>query len=130
METIADRMASRRGVSVDDARELLMEIGLEEDVESFTEEGADVAREVLEEGATKLAEELRMSMDFYAAQEGVTPVDRVVLCGPGSTVPGLPERIQAGLTLDVSIDLPAALAHLDEEDAARLTVSYGLALEE
>ena len=130
METIADRMASRRGVSVDDARELLMEIGLEEDVEAFTEDGADVAREVLEEGATKLAEELRMSMDFYAAQEGVTPVDRVVLCGPGSTVPGLPERIQAGLTLDVSIDLPAALAHLDEEDAARLTVSYGLALEE
>jgi type IV pilus assembly protein PilM len=130
METIADRMASRRGVSVDDARELLMEIGLEEDVELFNEEGADVAREVLEEGATKLAEELRMSMDFYAAQEGVTPVDRVVLCGPGSTVPGLPERIQAGLTLDVSIDLPAALAHLDEEDAARLTVSYGLALEE
>ena len=130
METIADRMASRRGVSVDDARELLMEIGLEEDVAAFSENGADVVREVLEEGATKLAEELRMSMDFYAAQEGVTPVDRVVLCGPGSTVPGLPERIQSGLTLDVSIDLPAALAHLDEEDAARLTVSYGLALEE
>jgi Tfp pilus assembly PilM family ATPase len=60
----------------------------------------------------------------------VTPVDRVVLCGPGSTIPGLPERIQAGLTLDVSVDLPAALAHLDQEDAARLTVSYGLALEE
>jgi type IV pilus assembly protein PilM len=130
IETIADRLASRQGVSIDDARELLMEVGLEEDVELFGEEGAHVTREALEEGATKLAEELRMSMDFYGAQDSVTPVDRVVLCGPGSTIPGLPERIQSGLTLEVSVDLPAALAHLDQEDAARLTVSYGLALEE
>jgi type IV pilus assembly protein PilM len=130
IETIADRLASRQGLSIDEARELVMEVGLEEDVEAFGQEGVQVVREGLEEGATKLAEELRMSMDFYGAQEGVTPVDRVVLCGPGSTIPGLPERIQAGLTLDVSVDLPAALAHLDREDAARLTVSYGLALEE
>jgi type IV pilus assembly protein PilM len=131
IETIADRLASRRGMSIDDARESLIEVGLEEDVDLFNEdEGAGVVREVLEEGATKLAEELRMSMDFYGAQEGVTPVDRVVLCGPGSTIPGLPDRIQAGLTLSVSVDLPAALSHLDQEDAARLTVSYGLALED
>jgi type IV pilus assembly protein PilM len=129
-ETIADRLASRQGLAVDEARELLMEVGLEEDVEVFSEEGAGAAREALEEGATKLAEELRMSMDFYGAQDGVTPVDRVVLCGPGSTIPGLPERIQTGLTLEVSVDLPGALAHLNQEDAARLTVSYGLALEE
>lgn len=130
IETIADRLASRRGVSIDDARDMLIEVGLEEDVDAFSDESADTTREVLEEGATKLAEELRMSMDFYGAQDGVTPVDRVVLCGPGSTIPGLPERIQAGLTLEVSVDLPAALSHLDREDAARLTVSYGLALEE
>ncbi|HEY6638781.1 MAG TPA: type IV pilus assembly protein PilM [Solirubrobacterales bacterium] len=130
IEAIADRLASRNGIAIDEARELLMEVGLEEDVELFEKDAAKVTRETLEEGATKLAEELRMSMDFYGAQESVTPVDRVVLCGPGSTIPGLPERIQAGLTLDVSIDLPAALSHLDREDAARLTVSYGLALEE
>jgi type IV pilus assembly protein PilM len=130
IETIADRLAGRQGIAIDDARDLLMEVGLEEDIELFSQDGATVAREALEEGATKLAEELRMSMDFYGAQDGVTPVDRVVLCGPGSRIPGLPERIQAGLTLEVSVDLPAALSHLDEEDAARLTVSYGLALEE
>jgi type IV pilus assembly protein PilM len=130
IDTIADRVASRRGIAIDEARELIMEVGLEEDIELFSEEGAGSARELLEEGATKLAEELRMSMDFYGAQDGVTPVDRVVLCGPGSTIAGLPERIQAGLTLGVSVDLPAALSHLDQEDAARLTVSYGLALEE
>jgi type IV pilus assembly protein PilM len=130
IESIADRLASRQGVSIEDARELLMEVGLEEDIDLFKQDGASAARESLEEGATKLAEELRMSMDFYGAQDGVTPVDQVVLCGPGSTIPGLPERIQTGLTLDVSVDLPAALSSLDQEDAARLTVSYGLALEE
>ncbi len=129
-ETIADRLASRQGIAIDDARDVIMEVGLEEEIELFDRDGAGVAREALEEGATKLAEELRMSMDFYGAQDGVTPVDRVLLCGPGSTIPGLPERIQAGLTLEVSVDLPAALAHLDREDAARLTVAYGLALEE
>jgi Tfp pilus assembly PilM family ATPase len=132
IETIAERLAGRRGISSEDAREALMEVGLEEELEAFGEpdEAVDAAREVLEEGATKLAEELRMSMDFYGAQEGVTPVDRVVICGAGSTIPGLPERIQAGLGLGISVGVPEALSHMDGEDAARLTVSYGLALEE
>ena len=131
MESIAVRLASREGISTDEARESLMEVGLEEELDLFDEEAeVDVAREVLEEGATKLVEELRMSMDFYGAQEGVTPVDRVAICGSGSTIPGLPERIQQGLGLGITFELPPALSHLDAEDAARLTVSYGLALEE
>jgi hypothetical protein len=32
--------------------------------------------------------------------------------------------------LGITYELPPALSHLDQEDAARLTVSYGLALEE
>jgi type IV pilus assembly protein PilM len=132
METIAERLASREGISIDDARESLMEVGLEEELEMFgeVEQGVDAAREALEEGATKLIEELRMSMDFYGAQEGVTPVERVVICGTGSTIAGLPERVQQGLGLGISFELPPALSHMDREDAARLTVSYGLALEE
>jgi hypothetical protein len=45
-------------------------------------------------------------------------------------VPGLPERIQAGLGLGIEARTPSALEHLNGEDAARLTVSYGLALGE
>lgn len=131
MEAIADRLAGRQEISMDDARELLMEVGLEEDLDLFDrDDGAGAARDVLEEGASKLVEELRMSMDFYGAQEGVTAVDRVSICGAGSTIPGLPERIQAGLGLGIACELPEALSHLDPEDAARLTVSYGLALED
>jgi type IV pilus assembly protein PilM len=132
VETIAERLAGREGVSIDEARESLMEVGLEEDLDLFGDDGDGVAaaREALEEGATKLVQELRMSMDFYGAQEGVTPVERVVICGAGSTIPGLADRVQAGLGLGISSELPQALSHLDPEDAARLTISYGLALAE
>src|SRR3954447_7434750 len=131
VETIAARLAERGEIPTDQARESLMDVGLEESLDFFAEEDGDVvaAREVLEEGATKLVDELRLTLDFYGAQEGVTPVDRVVICGEGSTIPGLPERIQVGLGLGLTVETPAALSHLDEEDAARLTVSYGLARE-
>jgi type IV pilus assembly protein PilM len=131
VETIADRLASREGISLDGARELLMEVGLEEELELFNgENGSAAAREELERGASKLSDELRMSMDYYGAQEGVTPVERVIVCGAGSAIPGLPERIRPDLGLEVSREAPSELSHLDPEDAARLTVSYGLALGE
>jgi len=132
IETVAERLASREGISIDRAQESLAEVGLEEELDLFGDDqkGVEAAREVLEEGASKLIDELSMSMDFYAAQDGVTPVERVVICGAGSTIAGLPERIQLGLGLGISFELPPALSHMDQEDAARLTVSYGLALAE
>jgi type IV pilus assembly protein PilM len=131
VETIADRLASREGIPVEDARELLMEVGLEEDIDLFDgEDGSAAAREELERGSSKLSDELRMSMDYYGAQEGVTPVERVVVCGAGSAIPGLADRIRPDVGLAISRETPNELSHLDPEDAARLTVSYGLALEE
>ena len=56
--------------------------------------------------------------------------DHVVVCGPGSAIPGLTERIEDGLGLTIEPSTPRALSGLDPEQAARLTVSYGLALEE
>lgn len=131
VETIADRLASREGISLDEARERLMDVGLEEKLDLFDDDdGSSAAREELERGAGKLSDELRMSMEFYGAQEGVTPVERVVVCGAGSTIPGLADRIRSDLGLEILRETPEELSHLDPEDAARLTVSYGLALGE
>jgi type IV pilus assembly protein PilM len=129
MESIAQRVAERDGVPLDDARDALLDVGLEEPIDAFNgDESAQGTREVLEEGASKLVDEVRLSLDFYSAQEGAAAIDHVVLCGPGSSVPGLPERIQVGLGLGIEVMAPAALESLDAEDAARLTVSYGLAI--
>jgi len=130
MEDIAIRVAEREEMPLDDARDWLIEVGLEEPLDSFEDDHdqATSARDALTDGASKLVDELRVSLEFYGAQDGAPPIEQVVLCGPGSTIPGLPERIQEGLGLGVEVQTPKALSHLDSEDAARLTVSYGLAL--
>ncbi len=84
---------------------------------------------MLEDGVTALVDELRLSLDYYGAQESAVPVGQVVLSGQGSAIPGLPERVQAGLGLSISAARPPALAEFDEATAARLTLPYGLALE-
>jgi type IV pilus assembly protein PilM len=131
MESIAQRVAEREGVALEDARDSLLDVGLEEPIDAFEGDQAAIAtREALENGASKLVDELRLSLDFYSAQEGASAIEHVVLCGPGGSVPGLPERIQVGLGLGIEVMTPAALQGLDAEDAARLTVSYGLAIED
>jgi type IV pilus assembly protein PilM len=131
MESIAQRVAEREDSTLEDARDSLLDVGLEESIDAFGgDESASATREALEEGASKLIDELRLSLDFYTAQEGASPIEHVVLCGPGSSVPGLPERIQIGLGLGIEVMTPAALRDLDDEDAARLTVSYGLAIDD
>jgi len=129
IESIARRVAERDEVDMDEARDALLDVGLEEPIEAFEGDASAVAtREALEEGASKLIDELRLSLDFYSAQDGAGAIDHVVLSGPGSSIPGLPERIQIGLGLGIEVVTPTALRGLDAEDAARLTVSYGLAI--
>jgi type IV pilus assembly protein PilM len=130
IESIATRVAERESMPLEDAREQLMDVGLEDPIDDFDDEPGPVGsvRETLEKGVSKLIDELRVSLDYYGAQEGVPPIDQVIVCGPGSTIPGLPEKIQVSLGLGIEARTPSALKHLNGEDAARLTVSYGLAL--
>jgi type IV pilus assembly protein PilM len=132
IESIATRIAERESMPLEEAREQLMDVGLEDPIEEYTAEPSPAAavRGTLAEGTSKLIDELRVSLDYYGAQEGVPPIDQVIVCGPGSTVPGLPEQIQTSLGLGIEARTPSALEHLNEEDAARLTISYGLALGE
>jgi type IV pilus assembly protein PilM len=132
MEGIAQKLAERRGLNLEHARQWLVHTGLEAPVESIEgdPENVSAARDALAEGAAKLADELRLSLEYYAAQDGALPVDGVVACGPGTTVPGLLERLQRDVGQRFESGRPMALAHLDDGVAARLTLSYGLALEE
>ncbi len=132
VEGIAQRLAEKRGLTLEHARQWLGHVGLEQPLESIEgdPEIVERAREVLGEGAAKLADELRLSLEFYAAQEGAGAIESVVACGPGVTIPGLIERLQRDLGLRFDVGRPSALAGLDDASAARLTLPYGLALEE
>lgn len=132
LESIAARLTSAKGIAPEHAAQWLAHVGLEQPVESIEGDPgtAAEARTSLEEGVTTLIDELRLSLDYYGAQEAALPVERIVLCGPGSAIAGLPARMEAGLGLSISVARPSALEGFDESSAARLTVPFGLALED
>jgi len=132
VEGIAQKLAERRQLTLEHARQWLGHVGLEKPVESIEGEAEIVsaARDSLAEGASRLVDELRLSLEYYAAQEGAVPIEGIVACGPGTTIPGLVERAQRDIGQRFEIGRPQALAHLDDPTAARLTVSFGLGLEE
>ena len=82
--------------------------------------------------ANALAEEIRLSIDFYMAQPEARWVGEVVLSGPGSRREGLVDELSGLLQLPVQIAEP--LGNLDAtklpvgEDPYRHTVAAGLAL--
>ncbi len=131
VEGIAQKLAERRQLTLEHSRQWLNHVGLERPVEAVDGDPKHIAaaRECLADGAAKLADELRLSLEYYGAQEGAVAIEGIVACGPGAMIPGLVERLQRDLGHPFTIAKPTPLAHLDELSAARLTLSYGLALE-
>jgi type IV pilus assembly protein PilM len=131
LEDIAGGLASSTGLSLDHACMWLNHVGLGRPVEGIEGDPGVVARTraTLEHGAASLVDELRMSLDFYAAQEGAVAVERIVLCGPGSAIPGLAEEMEPAVGLPIATARPPALDAYDAATAARLTVPLGLALD-
>lgn len=131
LEAITDGLASARGLLPEHAAQWLSYVGLERPLEEIEGDPEIVAaaRGALEDGVTGLIDELRLSLDYYGAQESALPVERIVLCGPGSAISGLAARMEVGLGISLGVSRPAGLAGLDEISAARLTLPYGLALE-
>ena len=132
LEAISSRLVSARGIAPEHTAQWLTHVGLEAPVEQIEGDPETVAeaRRSLEDGVTALIDELRLSLDYYGALEGALPVERIVLCGPGSAIAGLPQRMEAALGAPIGVVRPAALAGFDDAAAARLTLPFGLALED
>lgn len=131
LEDVAAGLATATGLAPEHAHQWIDHVGLERPLEEIEGDPATVAktREAIEGGAAALLDELRLSLDFYAAQEAAVPVERVVLCGPGSLIASLAAHMQPVLGLPIEIGQPPALAGLDRAAAARLTLPFGIALE-
>jgi type IV pilus assembly protein PilM len=131
LEGIAGRLGAETGLNSDDATQWLAHVGLERSAEEIEgdPEIVGASRRVLEAGVDGLVDELRLSLDYYGAQESPVPVARVVLCGQGSAIAGLASRMADHLGLPIGASRPAALSGQAESAAARLTLPFGLALE-
>jgi type IV pilus assembly protein PilM len=131
LEPIVADLSGRLGLTPEHALQWMTYVGLEREPEELEGDPAilDGVRAALEGGASGLADELRLSLDYYGAQESALGVERVVLCGPGSAIAGLGPRLEAALNLPIQVARPAALGGFDDFSAARLTLPFGLALE-
>lgn len=124
----------------DPATELLCDIGA--DVTNLVVHQAGIPRfvRILLMGAgagARLAEEIRGSLDYYAAQLESVPVERVVVCGGASQEPGLVDHLGATVQLPVDFGFPmqelqigkVELSHDQLVEAQpRFAVAIGLAL--
>jgi type IV pilus assembly protein PilM len=84
------------------------------------------------EFTSMLAEEIRLSMDYYMGQPDARQVSEVLLSGPGSQRPGLVEQVAGLVGLPVAAANPlgrfGAASLRMGDDPSRYTVAAGLAL--
>ena len=85
-----------------------------------------------EDAAARLADEIRLSIDYYMTQAQAKPVGTIVLSGPGSAEEALVESIGVQLGLPDHGRRAARRARplgaRGSEDPHRLTVAAGLAM--
>jgi type IV pilus assembly protein PilM len=85
-----------------------------------------------DDAGSRLADEIRLSIDYYMTQPQARPVGEVVLSGPGSASGELVESLELHLGLPVVV--PEPLGAIDgsgvspNEDPHRYTVAAGLSL--
>jgi type IV pilus assembly protein PilM len=85
-----------------------------------------------EDAASRLADEIRLSIDYYMTQPQAKPVGEVVLSGPGSADGELEESLRVHLGIPVRVAAPLGVidgsALGQGEDPHRYTVAAGLSL--
>jgi type IV pilus assembly protein PilM len=130
MEALAIELAEREQLTLEHARAWLTHVGVEKPLENVDGDPQIVsaARQVLLEGARRIAADVRSSLDFYAMQGGSASVSRAVLTGSAASVPGLSTALAAELALPVEVG--TVLGAPDNVDAGRITVAAGLAVSE
>jgi type IV pilus assembly protein PilM len=133
-EAIAEELAERRGLTLDHARGWLRHVGLAKPVDEVEGEAEIVleARSVLSDGARRIVDDLRNSLDFYGMQDGAAPVSAAVLTGPALAIPGFANALGDGLGLPVELGLvgESRSGGLSGAEPGELTVAAGLTVEE
>ncbi|QEC49378.1 type IV pilus assembly protein PilM [Baekduia soli] len=133
LESIAIELAERKGLTLAHARGWLRHVGLVTPVSEMTsddhDEIAEEARTVLLDGVRRIGGEVRNSLDFHHAQDGMSPrVERAVLTGAAAGVQGFGDALAAELGMPV--DCIPVEGTPDGLDPHLLTIAAGLAVEE
>jgi type IV pilus assembly protein PilM len=130
LEAMVQSLAERRGLTREHAEQWLQHVGLATPLEEVEGEPDLVAatRAVLDDGVHQLADTVRNSLNFYRRQESSEAVQRAVLTGPTTAIPGFAEKLGEQLRMPVTAGVVAADGETSE--LGRLTVAAGLAVAE
>jgi type IV pilus assembly protein PilM len=133
LEAIAVELAERKALTLEHARGWLRHVGLLAPLEEIPSDDQDEivaeARAVLLDGVRRIGGEVRNSLDFHHAQEGVSlRVQRAVLTGAAGTIPGFDEALAAELGMPVQSGIVEGAP--EGVDPHLLTIAAGLAVEE
>jgi type IV pilus assembly protein PilM len=128
-EAIAHSLASKRGLTLEHARQWMTHVGLAAPVEGVDGDLdlVSATRSALEDGVADLADSIRNSLNFYRTQDSSEPVELGVVTGTAVTIPGFVEKLSEQLRLPLDARTVAAS---EDADAGRLTVAAGLAVAE
>jgi type IV pilus assembly protein PilM len=133
-ESVAGELAERRGLTLEHSHAWLKHVGVLEPVEGIEgdEEIVLEAREVIEDGIRRIADEVRNSLDFFAMQEGTSNVERAIVTGPAVAIPGFADHLaeMAGLPVEVGVVEEGRPGAFGGIDAGRLAVAAGLTVDE
>lgn len=134
MQGMVTQLAERRGLTTEQAREWLMQVGLTDPLDSIEgdREIVSEARSVLADGGRRVADDIRNTLDFQRSLEAGLQVSRAVLTGPAVAIEGFVDQVATDLGLPVEARVvaessPGAAAGLEP---GSLTVAAGLAIEE
>ena len=129
VESIAQDLADRRGLTLEHARQWMTHVGVVAPLEGVEGDRDLVAaaRTALEDGVRQLADGIRTSLNFYRTQDAAEPVEVGVVTGPAIAIPGFVERLGEHLRLPLEA---RSVEAVEAADAGRLTVAAGLAVAE
>jgi type IV pilus assembly protein PilM len=136
-ESMAAALAERMGLTLDHSRKWLTHVGLDRELETIEGDAEIIqeARLVLSNATRRIADEVRMSLEYYVnTVPDAHRVERMVMAGPGMAIEGLPRMMEAEIGVGVEARslgrIEVRPGALDDTDGARLTVAAGLALDE
>jgi type IV pilus assembly protein PilM len=129
VESIAQGLAERRGLTLEHAHQWMSHVGLKTPLEELDGDPDLVAaaRTALEDGVHQLADNVRNSLNFYRTQDNSESVETGFVTGSAVAIPGFVEKLGEHLRLP----LEGRVVQSDgDADAGRLTVAAGLAVSE
>lgn len=120
---ITDQVSERLGIPAQDAESLKQRVGVSPSSPKDT-----VASKVIEGGLNQLIDEIRGSIEYYNAAKPAARVERVLVTGGTSLMPGVYEKLSAALRLPVEPGDPISRIQLGDTGLAEEQVALATQL--